>query len=105
LREGIIRSLANFSASSSFDVTHIHGPGSSAISQHRQAIIVSVLALCAEHMMDRVLTLLSAKTSMNSRTHGEFADFHLPGNGETETIKLSSAHCHGGLLSAGFQDS
>jgi hypothetical protein len=43
-RDGISRSLANLSASSSFEVTHMQGPGSSDISQHKLAIIVSVFA-------------------------------------------------------------
>lgn len=47
--------------------------------------------------------LLSAKSSMNSRTQGELSERHMPGNGETATLKLVSAHFQGGRLSAGFQ--
>lgn len=55
--------------------------------------------------MDKVRTLLSANVSINSRTQGELSERHLPGKGETATVKLSSAHCQGGLRSAGFHAS
>lgn len=47
--------------------------------------------------------LLSEKSSMNSRTQGELSERHMPGNGDTATLKFVSAHFHGARLSAGFQ--
>jgi hypothetical protein len=40
---------------------------------------------------------------MNSRTQGELSDRHMPGKGDTATLKFVSAHFQGGRLSAGFQ--
>jgi hypothetical protein len=101
---GVSRSRMKSRNSSLVAVTHIAGPGSSAMAQQAQFITVWVLALCAAHCTAMSRIPLLAKSSITARTQGEASDRHRPGIGEvSSTLTCSSHHCQGGRRSAGLQ--
>lgn len=90
-------------SSSLVAVTHIAGPGSSAIAQHAQHMTVWVFDDSAAHCTVMSRMPLLAKFSMTALTHGDESDRQRPGMGEdSSTCTCSSHHCHGGRRSAGL---
>ena len=101
---GVNRSRRKSRSSSLVAVTHIAGPGSSAMAQQAQFMTVWVLALWAAHWTAMSRMALLAKSSITERTQGEASDRQRPGSGEVSSTRTcSSHHCHGGLRSADLQ--
>jgi hypothetical protein len=94
---GVNRSRMKSRTSSLVAVTHMAGPGSSAIAQQTQFITVWVFAFCAAHCTAMSRIALLEKSSITARTQGEASERQRTGRGEvSSTWTCSSHHSQGG---------